>query len=203
MDQLIQGITPCEEKNQHERGSSMDKPEHTRSAWHISGLLLIMLASLTACAGASSFKGPGFDTETGQVKSDKDTVMVGLTHPVLGDRFFKNVTFWRHSVKVVRSLENNPGFIGFDLRTSIWDGEAWTVTVWEDEASLDSFITSPTHQTAIREGWSALVTAEFARVSVPRAEIPLSWERVETLMKEHGRLVKAEGQKAPSYGGPE
>lgn len=129
-----------------------------------------------------------------------DSVVVGMTRAVLGDDFFKNVRFWYHTFLVVRSLEQNSGYLSHQVRGSVWKGDAWTLTVWEDEASLERFVGSKTHRAAMKKGWAALERADFARIVIARSDLPISWPQAEAFMKEHGRSIKPNGMAARGYG---
>jgi hypothetical protein len=84
-------------------------------------------------------------------------------------------------------LPGRPGFVGYAKRTRLFGNEAWTMTIWADEKSLNDFVESKVHQTAIRESINALASANFARVELKRAEMPLSWDRALQLLAQNGR----------------
>jgi hypothetical protein len=48
---------------------------------------------------------------------------------------------------------------------------------------MRAFVASEAHQTAIREAYSALASARFANVEVPRSDVPLSWESALALLE--------------------
>lgn len=101
---------------------------------------------------------------------------------------------------VVKSIEKNSGYLGHEVRASVWQGDGWTMTVWENEESLERFAGSKIHREAMKKGWAALERADFARIVVARHELPISWPRAEELMKEHGRSIKPNGMAARGYG---
>lgn len=150
-------------------------------------LILLMATLTTSCVVSTSFSGPGYDSKKGTVISSSDTVVVGLTHAVLGNDSKKNALFWKNIKRVVASLPSQPGFIGYRLRREIGGKNAWTMTVWQDEASLQHFVASEVHQRAIREGFGALAGNRLAHITVDKKEIPLSWDRAEEILAERAR----------------
>ena len=132
------------------------------------------LAVLGGCTISTPFKGPGYNRGAGVAfDQSTDTVVVALTHAVVGkdrDNFDRGVS------RVVDSLAQQPGLIGYSLRRELFGNEAWTLTVWRDEASLDAFVRSSAHQQAIRSGAAELVAANFRRLELPASEIPIDWE---------------------------
>jgi heme-degrading monooxygenase HmoA len=129
----------------------------------------------------------------------QDSVMVGLTLAKLGSRFWKNIIFWRHSANVVGSLKQQPGYLGHAIKINLWKGEARTLTIWTDEASLDRFVESRTHRKAMDKGYKAMNQATFARVRIAKASLPINWDTARQLMETHGRTVDTRNQEQPSY----
>lgn len=150
--------------------------------------LLISVIPLVGCTIAAPFKGPGYEPKKGITLEEVDTVYVGLTLAELKKDPDLQAKFWYHVKKVEESLESLPGFIGYSKRTRLFGNQAWTMTVWTDEESLDNFVQSEVHQTAIRESMDALENANFARAELKREEIPISWEdALELLAAQNGQ----------------
>ena len=138
------------------------------------GLIASTLALLGGCTISTPFQGPGYDRSVGVTEiDDRQTVVVALTHAVVGD---SRRNFDRGVEGVVDSLESQPGLIGYSLRRELLGNEAWTLTVWRDEASLDAFVRSPAHRQAIQNGMGDITTASFRRIELPAAKIPIDWE---------------------------
>ena len=137
------------------------------------GILAGTLALLGGCAISTPFKGPGYDPGSGVTAANgQQTVVVALTHAMIGD---SRGNFDRAVRRVADSLEQQPGLIGYSLRKHVLGNEAWTLTVWRDEASLEAFVRSPAHQQAMRDATGELALASFRRIELPAAEIPLDW----------------------------
>lgn len=123
-----------------------------------------------------NLRGPGFKATTGQPSG---TVVLGLTHATLGPNLRYNAGFWWHSFKTVASLPQNPGYLGHATHVSLLGGEAWTVTAWENEPSLNAFVQSSTHKTAMHGGFHALKSGRFGRLNKTAADFPLRWAEVD------------------------
>ena len=147
-------------------------------------LALLSLFSLDGCAFATGFQGPGYDRRKGVTLPGEDRLLVGLTKAVLRDDGALRSTFWDYVFKVADSLPEQPGFVGYSLRREIFGKQAWTMTVWSDEASLIAFVESDLHQAAIRDALGALACVRFARLEIARAEVPISWERALALFED-------------------
>ncbi len=139
------------------------------------GVLASVFTLLGGCTISTPFKGPGYDHADGVTKVDGgDTVVVALTHAVLGK---ERQNFDRGVDRIVDSLAEQPGLIGYSLRRELFGDEAWTLTVWRDEAALLAFVRSEVHQRAIREGAGELAGANFRRFELPASELPIDWEK--------------------------
>ena len=164
-------------------------PERRRSRrhWLICGavfaLAILPMLNIVGCAISTPYR----SADTGGAATENDTVLVVLTHAELAEGTEDASTFWSNVSAVADSLDGRPGFVGYRLRRELFGRNSWTMTVWADAASLDAFVQGDIHQTAIREGWPALARARFARVTLPRSEIPISWEQVEALLDATGR----------------
>lgn len=157
-------------------------------------MLSMMLGFLTACTISTPFSGPGYSMFNGVTVDNVDTVYVGLTNGSLQDGKDKGKVFYRYSGNVIDSLDNQAGLIGHKRRKKIFGNEFWTMTVWEDEASLDAFVKSDVHQTAMREAFPLVSVARFARIELPIEEIPISWERADEILDTHGRTYRFDGE---------
>lgn len=115
------------------------------------------------------------------------TVVVGVTHVTTGDDAEKNDLFWKHTNAVVASLPSHQGYLGHKIRKQLFGNQAWTMTFWRDETSLNDFVRGDTHGAAIQNGLAAVEKGRFVRFTVERSKVPLSWGEVETIMNEKGR----------------
>ncbi len=143
----------------------------------IIGLLAVLFGAVASsgCEIATPFRGPGYDAKTGVRNEHARTLLVAVTKAELHDERSLRTRFWNHVDKVEKSLEGRPGFIGFSKRQELFGDQAWTMTVWTDEASLDAFVGSSDHQAAMAEASYLLKSARFVRFQIDRSEVPVPW----------------------------
>lgn len=164
-------------------------PVHTGRARRLAALTATLL--LGGCQLATPFRGPDLALATQDA-----TAVVAITHVVFNDDRAAREHFWDGVAQVEASLDGRPGFLGFSKRTRLLGGEAWTMTAWADQASLQAFVTSPAHQAAMATGYAALAEARFARVSLARNALPLDWTTALDLLDREGRRI------GPNTGNP-
>ena len=134
-------------------------------------LALLAVLGLSACNISTPFRTSGEPVDPDQV------VVVAITHAVIKEDAHARARFFDHVATVEESLPANEGFIGFSKRRRVLGNEAWTMTVWTDEDSLNAFMHSPAHLAAIRTTGEVLEAAHFGRVSVRADALPLTWEQ--------------------------
>ncbi len=115
------------------------------------------------------------------------TAIIALTHATLGQDSQKNEIFWEYIDKILDTLAQQPGYLGHGVRIKLLGGEAWTMTAWEDQKSVNDFVNTPLHRTAVRSGYPALADERFAQITVKRSEVPISWKRADALLRDRGR----------------
>lgn len=153
--------------------SSMNLQPYKRGAMAL--LTFASLASLTSgCTISSPLKGPGLSGDSVIVETENDQVVVGLTYIRTGEDAQKNKVFWRHVSEVYQSMEAQPGLVGYSIRREVFGDQGWTMSIWQDEQSLQGFVQSTVHQNAIKAGMPALTQTKFARLTVHKSRIPIS-----------------------------
>ena len=143
--------------------------------------------ALGGCAAETPFRGPGYDAKRGVIGGVGDKLVVSVTAAAVKDTPEARAVFWDYVDQVEASLPDRPGFVGYSKRRELFGNTAWTLTVWADSASLIAFIDSEPHRTAIRAASDSFDDARFARVTVDRSEVPVSWERALALLETSGR----------------
>lgn len=104
-----------------------------------------------------------------------DTVVVAVTQAYL-NRSGRGA-FFEHTGLVLDGIAEEDGYLGHSIRRRLFGHEAWTMTVWRDEAALNRFVRSERHQNALRAGMPALRAAKFLRLTWPRDQLPPPWSR--------------------------
>lgn len=146
---------------------------------------LLATLSLAGCAVASPFSASGSrDVADAVAKCGGTTAVVGITYAELDTS--KRRPFEENATRIVDDLHQHPGFIGSSIRTRVLGHEVWTMSAWCSDADLDAFVASSSHQRGIREGMPSVTGLRFARVTVRREEIPISWDRALEILRERG-----------------
>ena len=146
--------------------------------------LTIVCMLVSGCSISTPFKRPKLQTEI--VTSDEN-VITALTYIETGNNNTHNKTFWKNVKRVYESLEATEGLIGYSIKREVFGNRGWTMTVWKDEKSLEKFVSSSVHQTAIKHGMPALTKTAFARVSVRASQVPISWNEAESIIQNSDR----------------
>jgi heme-degrading monooxygenase HmoA len=137
----------------------------------------LALLTLPSCEVATPFRGPGYARPDGVILPGAGpTVWVAVTYAVLDNS--SRGTFDDYSRKVVESLPQNDGYIGHSVRAKLLGNKMWTMTVWRDEPSLNSFVRSPLHREAVRKGLGGVLRGKFLRFEHPTDAAPPSWDDV-------------------------
>ncbi len=136
-------------------------------------LVLSSLASLLgACAIGTPF--PKLAVSTGEA-AEQPVVLV-LTKVVVDQD--RRAEFDRQNSRVIASMNQQPGLLGFGARRELFGPQGWTITIWADEASRAAFMRSGVHGEAILRSRQAIVAAEFKRLTLPRRDLPKDWDSV-------------------------
>ena len=160
------------------------------------GIVATLFAS--ACELSSPLRGPG-SSRCADAPGVGDTVMVAVTHAVLDAE--ERGPFDDHSARVIDSLPSRDGFVAYGLRTRLFGNEVWTMTVWRDEAALNAFVSSSTHEAAIEGGLHAVIRGQFDRFSWPANQPPPSWSVILERLKTAEMIEFRERAKTPLRGG--
>jgi heme-degrading monooxygenase HmoA len=154
------------------------------SALLIITLLVALVLMLTACKFGTPFSGPINEMKK---LSSNETAVIALSYVRTGDDSAKNIVFWDYVMEVNDNLPKQKGYLGHSIRRVVLGKEGWTMTVWENEQSLNEFVRGDLHQRAIDKSLNAVAKARFARATVKRSEVPISWEKAEQLLVTQGR----------------
>lgn len=152
-------------------------------------IILALMPPLCAWLILSAFTfGTPFQSSEALEKIPADVqVFVGITHVTTGDDSAKNKIFWDHTMRVVDSLPSHEGYLGHKIRKQLFGNEAWTMTVWKDEAAIQNFVSGEKHSNAMQNGLDAVAKARFVRFEIPKSAIPISWDDAEKIMNDKGR----------------
>lgn len=83
----------------------------------------------------------------------------------------------RRDRDIATQLRGTPGLIGFSFRAKFLRHRFWTLSAWEDEEALMTFVGKPPHRDAMDALGPYMAKTAFTRWRVRGTEIPLTWER--------------------------
>ena len=112
----------------------------------------------------------------------------GRTYVFVATRFHlrslaDTIRFFRAARPVTALLEGGPlGLVGFSLMARPLARRFWTLSVWEEEGSVERFVGDPTHVAAIRRLRTGLRTFDSVRWSDGGAACPPSWDEALDLL---------------------
>ena len=86
------------------------------------------------------------------------------------------IPFLRMSSGVQRQLKETSGLVRFGLRARFLRKRYWTYSVWTDRASLDAFLGSEPHATAMRRLSQWIVPGDAAFVTWDSTDDSINWK---------------------------
>jgi len=91
-------------------------------------------------------------------------------------------SFWRlpafalGTARVIKQLSTAQGLIAYSLLARPMTNNFWTLSVWEDGASLEAFIQHPPHVRLMTSLTPHMRKTKFVRWTVKGSELPLAWD---------------------------
>jgi len=83
--------------------------------------------------------------------------------------------FFRYTLQTRRQLHTSPGLLGYAMEAQPWSLKAWTISVWEDQQSLDNFVRQVPHSKIMQALAPHMGKTQFAQWPVTAQDIPLNW----------------------------
>jgi hypothetical protein len=84
--------------------------------------------------------------------------------------------FIRFTFQIQRQLGNSPGAVGYALRAKPLRRNFWTLSVWEDEKTLQDFVRKLSHAEAMKSLVPHMGPTKFTRWKVSGSALPLGWD---------------------------
>lgn len=84
--------------------------------------------------------------------------------------------FLLHTMRIRAQLKKSRGLIGYSLRAELTAKRFWTLSVWQDEASLRDFAYAQPHAGTMTALTPHMGATRFIRWTVAGRELPLRWE---------------------------
>ena len=90
--------------------------------------------------------------------------------------------FLRDTQRIRRQLSTSDGLVGYGLLAELGAKTFWTVSVWDDEASLRAFAAAEPHRSIMRRVPARMGASQFHPFTVSGADLPLGWDAVKERM---------------------
>ena len=140
-------------------------------------LALVVLASSVGCELAQPFEGPGFSLGEGLTTDAPGPFLAATTHLTLKEGAEVQQRFDALMSAISEELPETPGFVGVSLAQGT-EGYR-TLTVWEDEAAMLGWVTSPAHIDAMVATPDIINEGRTTHWTMTRDELlagPPSWD---------------------------
>jgi heme-degrading monooxygenase HmoA len=90
-------------------------------------------------------------------------------------RFSATVRFGRRATQVRRQLASASGLIGYSLMAKPFTRMYWTLSVWNDEEALQTFVAQSPHSEVMSALLPDMGPTRFVRWSVSGSQLPPTW----------------------------
>jgi quinol monooxygenase YgiN len=114
--------------------------------------------------------------------------------------------FLRDVLAISRQLARADGMVGYALDAELARKTFWTFPVWEDQATLDAFVSSDPHRAIIRRLRPLMGPTRFEFFQIPGSDLPLTWDQMKapvrgTQTPDSTRSGEGRGPAVPSASG--
>lgn len=110
------------------------------------------------------------------IDPDQHYVAMASRLPLKSYRFIPG--FMRDALRIRRQLASAPGLVGYGLDAQLSHKTFWTFSVWEDEASLNSFAASDPHRRITKGLQPRMEKSRFEFLTIPGSSLPMTWEQM-------------------------
>ena len=90
----------------------------------------------------------------------------------------------RYTFQIRCQLAHSEGLMGYSMDANLPSRKFWTLSVWEDEASLRRFVQQRPHSRVMTDLILDMGQTEFLRFEVDGSSVPLNWEEARQRMQE-------------------
>ncbi len=130
-----------------------------------------VLAAMTGCAIST----PMHMAAPAPGDRPDDPMQVSVTHAVIDPA--RRAIFDRYVVIVAAQLPRQPGLVSYSIRRELLGDQVWTLTAWRSAEDRARFFGSGLHLQAMTECSTAIVNVRSVRLELPRAALPMDWQR--------------------------
>jgi hypothetical protein len=86
--------------------------------------------------------------------------------------------FLRDALKIRRQLAHTPGLVGYALNAQLARKTFWTFSVWDDQASVDTFAVTDPHRQITRALQPLMGTTKFEFFPIAGNALPMTWKQM-------------------------
>ena len=105
--------------------------------------------------------------------SNREYLVLGSYLPL--QRFSATFRFARRVAEVRQQLARSNGLVGYSMLGRPWARQYWTLSVWDDETALQTFVAEHPHFDIMSAIAPDMGTTRFVRWYVRGSALPPSW----------------------------
>ena len=105
-----------------------------------------------------------------------------LTHVTVDKK--QRREFDRQNRRVLASMGDHPGLIGYAARRELFGDQGWTMSLWADDEGRAAFVRSAVHREAVERSMPALRTAKLKCLPIARRDVPADWDQALRMLAE-------------------
>ena len=90
--------------------------------------------------------------------------------------YWRIPVFFFYTAQVVKQLASAAGVLGYSVLARPLSKRFWTLSAWENESALRTFINYPPHVRIMTALTPHMGDTKFVRWTVKGSELPLSWD---------------------------
>ena len=128
-----------------------------------------------------SFRGPGYDPDSGVTAKTPGPVIVAVTAGEIGSG--EGRAFLGELKRVLDAIPESDGLIGYAVRKELLGNKVWTLSAWTSHDALNRFVQSESHRQAVKAGGISRATVRSVTLEMSPGELPVSWKRVEKILE--------------------
>ena len=84
--------------------------------------------------------------------------------------------FFFYTVQVMKQLASAQGLLGYSVLAHAFAKQFWTLSAWQDQASLHSFVQHPPHMRIMAALTPHMGQTSFHHWTVKGSQLPLCWD---------------------------
>lgn len=130
-------------------------------AWALAGAATL----LTGCAMSTPYRGSAAVPAGG--------ALLVVTHAVIDPA--QRSEFIDQTLKVLDTMQGQPGLVGYSVRRQLLGNEVWTLTLWADHAAMVRFVSQPAHWDAVTVSGGAIRSMAVRRLTLPSGAPAPGW----------------------------